>query len=1092
MRKVENLLSKRKRTREERQQAAIELAKALHDAAKKERTHKEAKHEKWMAKMMSDPQGRTFMTLFTDQAFRAKSHARTADQLVYLLKKMGVPRFFSEFDRLKFLLFKWLGNSFPDFFINQIKQQLRKEMSNVLVPDNPKKFNALSKKSREEGIELNLNRLGEAILSEDEAERRLNRYIDDFDNPNITYVSIKVSTLFSQINMVAFEESLEVLEERLTMLYRAAGSKFVNLDMEEYKDLDLTVELFKRVLMREEFKTYYGGIVLQAYLPNAFEKLQELTQWAKKRGAPIKIRLVKGANLALEQVESSMHDWPLATFSSKVESDANYKRMLEYAMENTEFVYLGVASHNLFDIAYALLLRAEHGCEKRVNFEMLSGMAEPIQRVITKLTKSVVLYAPEAGAKNFDHAISYLIRRLDENGGPENFLRHFYHLKKQDVWQEQVKQFMHACSLIETLSTKARRLEQKAADPRFSNEPDIDFSMPVGRELAKRAMEEKSFRRIPNGEGEVAIGIDPSKPEKPLYEYALATSTDVEKMLHAAKPAPQNVLQKVAALMRARKEELLNVMLADVGKNVLEGNGEVSEAIDFLEYYSRTDLPPDYEWHACGTILVAPPWNFSLSIPVGGIAAALAAGNAVIFKPAPEAVLVGWTLVQLFWEAGIPKESLQFLCCKDDPTGSELIKNPKIHGVILTGATSTALKFLQMRPDLHLMAETGGKNALIVSSMCDRDLAIKDIIQSAFNYSGQKCSACSLLILEKELYRDDHFLNQLKEAVQSLPVGSAWNPESVITPLIHPPEEDLRRALTTVEDGEEWLLKPHADPNNPHLWSPGIKLHVKEGSYTHQTEFFGPLLAVMCADNIPHAIEMANSTPYGLTSGIHTLDEREKELWLSKIEAGNLYINRSITGAIVQRQPFGGCKASSFGPGAKAGGPHYVEQFMVPKELRLPNEEAKLPPSVVPILAILRNYLTEKECDTFLKSARSYVLWAKKLQTPQDLSQIHGQENLFYMVPRDKIILRIEKEDKPLDYLRVIAACSICETPLEISCDEPILPELRIPEATEGGRIRHLSTPVFASGRLELLHYLREVALSHNTHRYGYLYETRL
>jgi len=1090
MKKAENFLNNirgRTLSSEERSELAIKLAKILYEESIRERRPKEAKQEKLLARIMADPKGRTFMTLFTDLSCRARSDERTVDQLLHLIKKMGIPSFFNRTEQLKLFLFRSLGPLFPSYFVKKIKQQLRNEMAGVLVPDDPKEFAQYNKECRKQNIELNINHLGEAILGEDEAKRRLDRYLQDFDDPSITYISVKISTLYSQINEVAWENSLAILEERLAKLYRKAVNRFVNLDMEEYKDLDLTVELFKRILSREEFKSYYGGIVLQAYLPDAFEKQIELTEWAEKRGHPIKIRLVKGANLAMEQIESSRRNWSLATLDTKIESDANFKRMLNYAMEHTAAVHIGIGSHNLFDIAYALILRAETGNEERVNFEMLSGMATSTQRVITKLTGKLILYAPEAKSENFDHAVAYLIRRLDENGGADNFLRHYFHLDQEAIWKRQAENFRNSCTMH--LRTTSKRLEAPTLKSRFNNEPDLDFSLKANRQLVQKVLSRRSYPRIPlviggqEREGEWASGTDPSNPDSPIYEYALASEADVKEAIAAAEPPPQNLLPKVAELMRKRKADLLHAMTADVGKSILEGNGEISEAIDFLEYYSQTTFPKNYEWKSRGTIVVASPWNFPISIPTGGIAAALAAGNPVIFKPAPEAVLAGWTLVQMFWEAGISKESLQFINCIDDPVGSSLIKDPRIKGVILTGATSTAKKFLEMRPDLYLMAETGGKNAIIATALCDRDLAIKDIIQSAFGYSGQKCSACSLLILEKELYHDDHFLQQLKDAAQSLNVGSAWNPASTITPLIRPPGEDLKRALTTLEEGEEWLLEPRPDPDNPHLWSPGIKMHVKPGSYTHKTEFFGPLLAILSAEHLEEAIEIANGTPYGLTSGLHSLDEREQKVWLSKITAGNLYINRNITGAIVERQPFGGCKASSFGPGAKAGGPHYVWQLAIPIEKELtPLGVCELPQALIPIIAGLHKTLNDEERALFLKSVKSYAYWAKKYKTPVDPSQILGQKNLFYLVPRDKMVICIKSGDRPCDYLRAIAACHICNVPFEVVEDE----------AAHEGRKRSFDTPVYASGELELLHYLREVSLSHDTHRYGYLCDDSL
>ncbi|HEY5236179.1 MAG TPA: aldehyde dehydrogenase family protein, partial [Rhabdochlamydiaceae bacterium] len=518
------------------------------------------------------------------------------------------------------------------------------------------------------------------------------------------------------------------------------------------------------------------------------------------------------------------------------------------------------------------------------------------------------------------------------------------------------------------------------------------------------------------------------------------------------------------------------------------------------------------------------------SIPAGGILGALAIGNCVIFKPAPEAVLSGWILVNALWDAGIPKEALQFINCEDDPVGSKLIKDPRLSGVILTGATSTARLFMKMRPDLDLSAETGGKNAMIITALSDRDLAIKDLVQSAFGHSGQKCSAASLAILEAEVYDDPHFRQQLKDAVMSLKVGSAWDLSSKVIPVIREPGKELLRGLTTLEEGEEWLVKPHQDHSNPNLWSPGVKWGVKEGSFMHHTELFGPVLAVMRAKNLEHAVQIANETPYGLTSGLQSLDPREQKFWLSKIEAGNLYINRSVTGAIVRRQPFGGCKASSFGHGVKAGGPNYVHQFAHPTEVSLPKEKAPVSAAVENMAKILEKLpLSTEELGIWYASISNYAFWGHRFKHDHDPSRILGQDNLFQYRSYMGICLRIQPDDVPLDILRALAAALTCETPIQFSYTKGktplvvsdqwkhLLPLFRIVEESEDhflqrvqagafNRIRLLSppspalqlaasesfchldcAPVLSNGRFELLHYLREVAISSDYHRYGNL-----
>jgi len=430
--------------------------------------------------------------------------------------------------------------------------------------------------------------------------------------------------------------------------------------------------------------------------------------------------------------------------------------------------------------------------------------------------------------------------------------------------------------------------------------------------------------------------------------------------------------------------------------------------------------------------------------------------------------------------------------------------------------------------------------------MADADLAVKDIIYSAFGHSGQKCSACSLAIIESELYDSPHFQNQLRDAASSLFVGSPWDPASIVTPLIRNPGPELLRALTTLEPGESWLLKPICDKDNANLWSPGIKLGVTAGSFTHQTELFGPVLGLMRAKDLHEAIKFANGTPYGLTTGIFTLDPREKVLWLSTIEAGNCYVNRSITGAIVQRQPFGGCKASSFGRGLKAGGPNYLSQLMTPteevEEFVVQVNDGKLseiPPKLVAIdIALQRHPFSERHKALWLKSAQSYAYyWSSYFQKQEDPSQLMGQENLLLYKPYMHACIRMSADDHLIDLFRFLAASVIVNASLEISGHGPVFREfvalcstanlaqkhhvilkeesdesfaqriidrdlLRfrmtskptpvILDASASAGCNLIIQPILANGRIELLNFLREVSLSNDYHRYGNLYDRDL
>lgn len=1079
-------------TRKERIDKALAFAKELLSETANETTAEEKKKMKLFAEMMKEKENISFLTELSDVSFRSKNDAKTVSLVMHLIDKFSIPKFLPPDVRLGMILFQHFGKNFPHVFVKKLK----KKIWNTMQP--------FFRGPKEKGVRLNLNHLGEAILGEKEATKRFGLYLHDLNDPEVEQISIKVTALYSQISLIGWEETLKILKERFRQLLR--GPKFVSLDMEEYKDLDLTIALFVEVLSEKEFEKTEAGIVLQSYLPDSFEKQKNLTAWAKKRGVPIKLRIVKGANLAMEKVESSMRGWPQAPFEEKIETDANFLRMLEFGMqkENAAAVHIGVGTHNLFDISYALILREENGVEKEVSFEMLQGMAEPMRRALQKRTGDILVYTPEVNEEEFPYAAPYLIRRLDENTAPDNFLRHLFDL--ENAWDEQSQFFQDSAKRVESLTYASRRRMQISKSDTFTNECDTDFSLEENRRWAASIYENWKDAEIEE--------LPPQMNLEPIFERARIWDVTVEER--------SQVLAEVAKIFRERRGNLIGAMLATGSKVFEEADTEVSEAIDFIEYYRREAEEVFNSSHLTfepkGLLLVTPPWNFPVSIPVSGIAAALLGGNAVLFKPAPETAYLGKMVATAFWEGGVPREVLQFVHCEEEITGNALIADERINGIILTGATSTAKHFLRQHPGLDLMAETGGKNAMIIGTLADRDLAIADLIKSAFGHAGQKCSACSLAILEADVYDDPKFLSQLADAATSLITATSWNAAAKVPPLIREPDP----AIFALDEGESWLVEPQ--PLGEHLYSPGIKLGVKPNSRTHQTEFFAPILGVMRAENLEHAIELANGTPYGLTSGLHSLDEREHRIWEKKIKSGNLYINRTITGAIVQRQPFGGTKASSFGPGAKAGGPNYIFQMTKIAQKSLPKAEAPLPQSLIPIIEILPQFLSPEEIDLWKKSLGNYAYWAAKLKEPKDPSKVLGQSNNFYHVPHEKITLRLRADDSKLDIFRVIAACLICGTPLEISAEKQLFkhPDLtwRIEERknflsrVEHGhcsRIRLLHTPsrqlqekaaegfsyiasqpVLASGRIELLHYMREVVLSKNTHRYGYIPEEKL
>lgn len=1088
-----------------RVQRALFVASQLQRRASELQTSAERRQQVELDRMMQSPGDKATLMQMTDQAFRSVTAARACDQLTHVLDAQGVPRFFSPLDRTLLRGFQSFGGYLPSVVMPLVKGKMRHETANVVLPAEEDLLNDYLLARRREGVRMNVNHLGESLLGEREARRRLDGYLAALQRPEIEVISVKISTIYSQVSPLAREHTVGVLADRLELLYRAAAKgrftrpdgsvvpKFVYLDMEEYRDLWLTSEAFTIALDRTGLEHVSAGIALQAYIPDSLLVQRRLCEWARRRvasgGAPITIRLVKGANLEMERVEASLMGWPQAPYTTKLETDANYKRMLHEGLreENRDAVHLGIASHNLFTLAYGLVCAAEARAADRIHFEMLEGMAAHQRRALFEQTGDLLLYAPACERDDFIHAIGYLVRRLDENTGEDNFLRHAFNITVgSEPWRRLERHFVESFDAIETVPAEPRRSQDRGRESfaedtplvPFTNESDTDWSLPHNSAWGEAVV--RAARRRFEAPTEVlpVIGgspidgddwcesIDPSRPGTVVARYVQAKAQDIDHAIACAAEdrsgwrsrsvrERRKTLAAVATRIATRRFELLGAMLAEGGKTLLESDPEISEAIDFCRFYGESAESwlslPGVTAAAREVIVVVSPWNFPFAIPCGGVAAALAAGSNVILKPASDTVLIAQLLCECFWEAGVPRAALQFAPCAGATAGERLATDPRVGAVILTGGTETARRMLAAKPTMRLFAETGGKNATIVTALADRELAIKNVLHSAFGHAGQKCSATSLLILDDEVYHDPGFRETLADAVESLCVGSAWDLPTKIGPLIRPPSGDLEQGLKELEAGESWLVMPRLHVNdNPHLVSPSVKWGVAPGSFTHRTEFFGPLLGVMRAKNLAAAIDLVNATGYGLTSGLESLDDREHEVWRRGVRAGNLYINRPTTGAIVLRQPFGGVGKSSVGPGMKAGGPNYVAQFVrfraveaSPHAAIESDRQAIEDDLLATLLTDLEDawaespgepLLTPGELAELRATILDYELAAREeFRQEHDHFRLVGEDNLRRYAPVDAVRCRVHPRDNTLGVLIRLAAGRVAGCHMTIS-----------------------------------------------------------
>ncbi|MDH3684074.1 MAG: proline dehydrogenase family protein, partial [Acidimicrobiia bacterium] len=910
----------------------------------------------------------------------------------------------------------------------------------------------------------------------------------------------------SQLNYWDWDGSLDRITDRLGQLFRRAAMTdpptFINLDMEEYHDLEITIAAFQRLLDDPEFFTNEAGIVLQTYLPDSFAALRELVGWASARrqsgGGGIKIRLVKGANLAMERVDAAIHGWSQAPYETKAEVDANFKRCLDWVLRpnRTQAVRVGVASHNLFDVAWAHLLGRDRGVSERLDFEMLQGMAPAQARVVKAEAegRGLLLYTPIVRDDDFDVAISYLFRRLEENAQPGNFLRSLFDLDPAGTtFAAEADRFRTAVASRWEVSSRPRREQARPApaafgagrdDGSFLNEPDTDPAVASNREWAAALV----TQRPTPVEAELAETIGPidrafDRARRAAATWAATDPGDRRKVLHA-----------VADELARNRGRLISCMVHEANKTIAEADPEVSEAIDFARYYGDRALDLDGHEHArftpLGVIAVVPPWNFPVAIPAGGVLASLAAGNAVILKPAPQTPRCAEIVAECCWAAGVEPDVLQLVRTPDNEIGQHLVTSAD--GVVLTGSADTARLFLSWRPELRLFAETSGKNAMIITPHADIDLAVADLVRSAFGHSGQKCSAASLAICVGGVYESPRFRRQLVDSVQSLEIGRTDVLSTVVGPTIEVPSNKLERGLRVLDDGEEWLVEPEQRDDQPQLWRPGVRIGVQPGSWFHATECFGPVLGVMAAVDLDEAIELQNSSEYGLTGGIHSLDRAEVERWVERVEVGNAYVNRVTTGAIVQRQPFGGWKASSVGPGAKAGGPNYVAQLGTWEPTKIGDGTA----------------------EEFLAAAAESDerWWREEYSLEHDPTGLFCEANVYRYRPLPMIAVRVGPDADAALVKRVLAAAAVCSVPTLVSMTDTEsdvdfiarivglgLDRVRVVGDIDdrlrrlaGERLIHLADdPVTADGRLELGHYLREQSISWTLHRFGNVLDAR-
>jgi RHH-type proline utilization regulon transcriptional repressor/proline dehydrogenase/delta 1-pyrroline-5-carboxylate dehydrogenase len=845
---------------------------------------------------------------------------------------------------------------------------------------------------RSQSLGFTVDLLGEAVLSAVEAERYQQSYLRmiegladaasggaadpllDRDGNNrplpSVNVSIKLSSLFSQFDPIDPEGTSSAVRERLRPILRLARQRgvFVNIDMEQYSFKNMTLQIFRDILEETEFGDWPDvGIAIQAYLRDCGEDLVSLAEWVKQRGTPVWVRLVKGAYWDYETIIAAQNDWPVPVFGRKHETDANYEKQTAFLIEHHDLLRPALGSHNIRSIARALAVAEVHGLPARsVEFQMLFGMADPVKQALVKMGQRVRVYSPVG---ELLPGMAYLVRRLLENTSNESFLRAGF---LEHVPEERL--LMNPAHTTPPPVDSPGAITLKSPLPAFRNEPLTDFSRVIARQNMLAALKEVkgklglSYPLVIDGKQiarEKSIeSFDPSHSSVLVGRLACATADDARLAVAAAKAAfpswrdagadqRAELLVKCAGILRRRRFELSAWEVFETGKQWREADADVAEAIDFCLFYAREarrladeqrrDMPGEENhtfYEPRGVSVIIAPWNFPLAILCGMTTAALAAGNTAIMKPAEQSPITGAKLMEVFIEAGLPDGVVNYLPGMGEEVGPVLVSHPDVTVIAFTGSRAVGLQ-IQLEAartpagQFHLkkvITELGGKNAIIIDEDADLDEAVHGVVASAFGYAGQKCSACSRVIVVASVH--DAFLQRLIEATRSLKIGPAEDPSCSVGPVIE--EEARRRILATIEKGKTEATLVYAGDvgelaNEGWYVGPHIFAEVPENSTLAQEEIFGPVLAVMRAGDFNEALRIANGTAYALTGGIYSRSPGNIDRARREFRVGNLYINRKITGALVDRQPFGGFKLS--GGGTKAGGSDYLLNFLLTRTI---------------------------------------------------------------------------------------------------------------------------------------------------------------
>lgn len=1103
-----------------------------------------------LEKLLRDPRGLEFAIEFIDRVIRPDDLRVAARDFERLSRR--VPPVLPAWQRVVIQLGGGFAVLLPRPVVPLARHAFRRIVGQMVFAAGPRRLDKRLAGLRDRGARPDLALLADTSPGHAGADRYAAAMLDLLGRSDVDCVSVELGSVIAARDLWATEATVAGAVERLLPLYEfaaaSASTKAITLEVGAAHEQELAVSVLTTLLDRPSLQGLEAGIVVQAYLPGALETLRGLTAWATERrasgGAGIRVRLVKGAGLPAERVAAELNDWPLATLASRLETDTALKRMLDWAMtqERTDAVRLTVATHNLFDVAFAWLLAQARGVTNRVDFEMMLGLAPARAEVVRGAVGGLQVYAPVVAERGFAAAVPYLVRRLHDSADAESFLSTGSRLGTDArLFDREASRFTDSLARIDD-EQQAPSLLQDRLNPLpevlgaeaaldFVNNPDTDPLVEGNRVWAHQLADRARASTL----GSRAVA-DAAVADEPALERAIADAAEAGQAWGLTPVIDRAVLLHEAGLvLAAYRGRFIEVLMSETGATMTEADAQASRAIDLAHFYGHR--APELEavenaaFAPAALTVAAPSWVTPVADTAEAVLAALAAGSGVIVAPAHQARRSAALVVEALWQAGVPRSLASLVAVERPELARVLLAHPIVDRVVFAGDTDAGILLRSWRPDRPLLAEPSGVNSIIVAPSADPSQAVADLVASAFVHAGQARTAARLAILVGSVGESQAFRERLGDAVASLVAGDPSTGPAAVGPLILPATGGILTSLTGLADDEEWIVRPRQLDETGRLWSPGVRGGVTPGAAEATAKAPAPVLALTAVPTVEDAVGLQNSLR-GLVAGIHSLDAQELAYWLDSADSGTLVVNGPTADETVGRRPLGGWR----GPAAKDGGPSRLLAFGDWQPVFAEPEQSVrmhgIGDRVLRLIEAAQPSMQFVEFDLVRAGAVSdEKAWREFYSRVDDLAALRAQRNVLRHLPV-AVTVRLSEGASPAQLVRVLAAATRAGSRVSISSAAPLPTGLiglfRDPLAPigvegvviesearwharvqSGGvvtpRIRQIGgdaeavamllagssqTALFAgvvttSGRLELLPFLREQSVTMTAHRFG-------